>query len=95
MPVKSVMVEKLDRVDLESMLIEMFELTLEIGGVGRESNFFACGGDSISALELTGHLSSRLKLDINMEELPLWASVSAIAEFLQDMLANADRQDPG
>lgn len=83
-----------ETVILESMLIEAFELILQIDGVTRESNFFACGGDSLSALELTYHLSSQLKLDIDVTELPLWSSVSSIAEYLQEMLVKADRQNP-
>jgi acyl carrier protein len=78
---------------LESAIIEMFEAILEIDWVNRESHFYACGGDSLSALELVDRLSSRLSLDIDAAELPLWSSVSSIAEFLQGMLTAADRQN--
>lgn len=71
---------------LESIIIETFELTLEIREVNRESNFYVCGGDSLSALELLSHLSSRLNVDINMPEFPLWSTVSAIAEFLREAI---------
>jgi acyl carrier protein len=89
------MAEELNVAVLESMLIEMFEVTLEIDGVNRESHFFACGGDSLSALELVHRLISRLNVDIDPAELPLWSNVSSIAEFLQDMLTKASRQNLG
>ena len=79
---------------LESILIEMFEVTLEIDGVDRESQFYASGGDSLSALELVRRLNSGLNLDIDPAELPLWSNVSSIAESLQEVLAKASRPTP-
>jgi acyl carrier protein len=81
-----VVTNKLSIEALESILIEMFELTLETHGVTRESNFYASGGDSLSALELMHGLTTRLNIDIDMSELPLWSSVSEIAEFLREAI---------
>jgi acyl carrier protein len=86
------MAEELSVTVLESILIETFEATLEIDGVSRESNFFACGGDSLSSLELTYHLSNRLGIAIDMAELPLWSTVSSVAEFLRNILVNVHHQ---
>lgn len=68
--------------DLEAVLIEEFELILEVNGITRESNFFVCGGDSLTALELVAHLNSRYGLNNDMEDLPLWSSISEIAAWL-------------
>jgi acyl carrier protein len=89
------MADYLNVTTLESVLVETFQLILENHAVSPKSNFFACGGDSLSALELTDRLSARLGIDIDVAELPLWADVSAIAEFLRDRLAVAVRESPG
>ena len=78
---------------LESIVIETFELTLEIHGVNRDSNFYFCGGDSLSALELMSRLSSRLDVDLDMAGVPLWSSASAIAEFLREAVSSSQSAD--
>jgi thioesterase domain-containing protein len=43
---------------LEAQLVEIFEEVLGIRGIGVEDDFFACGGDSLRAALLVGHVRS-------------------------------------
>ena len=71
--------------EIEKVLIEEFNLILSIDYADSASNFFVCGGDSLSMNELIAHLRSRLKLDVELEEFPFWSSVAEIAAWLDDL----------
>lgn len=76
------------------MVIEAYKHILKAKCIDRNSNFFSCGGDSLSAVELIGYLESKLALAPVLEELPVWSSIAEIAVWLHDFLeANLRRPD--
>jgi long-chain acyl-CoA synthetase len=80
---------KLTTAEIEAMLIGEFQRILKIENVNQHSNFFACGGDSLTVIELIEHLESDLGITSGLDELPVWSSIAEMAAWLHDLLASA------
>jgi acyl-CoA synthetase (AMP-forming)/AMP-acid ligase II/acyl carrier protein/lauroyl/myristoyl acyltransferase len=68
--------------NLEQLLTEFFTSALGGAPVGREENFFALGGDSLTFVNLIVALEDRLKRALPVEELAENPTIAAMAEVL-------------
>ncbi len=79
----------------ERIVAEVFATVLGVDRVGREDDFFALGGTSLSAIRIRAALTERLGLDLPLRRLFTYPRVGDLAAALRsDRISAADAPDP-
>ncbi|WP_341720836.1 amino acid adenylation domain-containing protein [Micromonospora sp. FIMYZ51] len=78
---------------LEKELAGLWERLLDVRGVGRDTNFFAIGGDSITATRLVAELHRRFGVEIALRRLMDAATVARLAAVVAEQYDEADIED--
>ncbi|MEF2559902.1 hypothetical protein GO719_12020, partial [Eggerthella lenta] len=66
--------------EAERAVASVWEELLDAGPVGRESNFFELGGDSLMAMRMTSALEKRLGFKIGLQEFISDPTVAGICQ---------------
>ena len=64
---------------MEAALAEIWKKLLQVTCVGRQDNFFELGGDSLSAMQLAGHIQSSLLVEMPVSLLFKFPTVTQLA----------------
>ena len=70
------------RTELEARIAQVWEAFLGVAPVGAEDDFFAFGGDSLMAIQITGRLSAALHQKISPNQFLSAPTVAALAALL-------------
>ncbi len=71
------------RTGVERAVVELYERTLGMEGVGIDDDFFELGGHSLAALQLASQLSERFAVEMPMHRLFEGPTAAAVAEFIE------------
>ncbi|MBL6991215.1 MAG: amino acid adenylation domain-containing protein [Bacteriovoracaceae bacterium] len=75
--------KKVDPIDqAEEKILNLWEETLKIGGIGTEDNFFEIGGNSLLAIKLIAKINKELSSSISVAEFFQYPNVSKLAKFI-------------
>ncbi len=72
---------------LESQLAELWMQVLRVSGVGRESNFFSQGGDSMKAIQLVNAIRKGLGLQVSIAQIFAHQTLAELAQLLAPQTA--------
>jgi amino acid adenylation domain-containing protein/non-ribosomal peptide synthase protein (TIGR01720 family) len=72
------------RDDVERRLVEIWQQTLEIDGIGIQDNFFELGGHSILAMRVAGRIQSEFQKHLALAQLFNGPTVAQVADALRD-----------
>ncbi|MBV9927461.1 MAG: amino acid adenylation domain-containing protein [Acidobacteria bacterium] len=79
---------------VERRLVEIWEEVLREEHIGVNDNFFELGGHSLLMVEVRGRLAEVFGLDVSVADLFRFPTISALARFLEDELAQRQQQPP-
>lgn len=76
---------------IEDYLINIWQESLKVEGIGIKDNFFSLGGDSLIALEVTEKISRILHLDISLQHMFDYPTIESLrAAIKQEILKKID-----
>jgi acyl-CoA synthetase (AMP-forming)/AMP-acid ligase II/acyl carrier protein len=74
-----------DRTELESFLIRLWKVELDLDDVDPDTDFVSLGGDSLSSVRLLSAAETMLQVQIPEEDIAKCATVSGMAKVLVDL----------
>jgi hypothetical protein len=72
------------RGDIEKALAQLWGQVFKSAGVGRDDNFFELGGNSLTGLQLTELLATRMSVQLPVVALFLHPTVRELAQLITD-----------
>jgi amino acid adenylation domain-containing protein len=71
---------------IESQLAEVWRELLHVAEIGRKQNFFAAGGDSLSALQMLHRVKTRFGVAVTVRQFFSAPTIAGVAEYLEKAL---------
>lgn len=77
--------------EIEEILVELWQEVLGVDQIGIQDNFFAVGGDSIKAIQISARIK-RFQFQLELEHILKHPTIAAMAGYAKDLKVSA-RQD--
>lgn len=80
--------------ETEKLLARLWSEILNVPSPGVTDNFFDLGGDSMSALQLTGEIQSVSGAEISPRDFFEWQTISEMAKFVEELSRGTAKESP-
>ncbi len=72
------------RNEIDKIIIEELKGILRLSNISIKSSFFAIGGDSLSAISLSTHLTDKLKVSVSVKDIFDHPVIESLSDFISD-----------